>query len=336
MTNRMLIMLLMWVLLAPATVIGQDADDGHDHEAEAAVLAADDDHGSDDPSGEAGHDDHEEILVSLSPEAQKMAGLTLARVSRGHIVRTTDLPGEVGFNEDRLVHIAPRFAGIALEARCRMGSYVNAGDVVAKIESNESMNSYSIQAPISGWIIERHITPGEYVSEESSIYVLADLSTVWVSLAVYPKDADLIKAGQEVLISAIGSQQEVTGTIDFVTPVLDVNTRSSTARVILLNPNNSWRPGTFVHGRVVTETGDGGLVVEKESVQLIGEESVVFVVEGPNEFAAVDVVVGDSDDHHVRILDGLSEGTEYVAAGAFELKARIVTGSLGGHAGHGH
>ena len=328
MTNRILIILLTLVFLTPATlIVGQDAHDGHDHddhESETATVEADD------------HDEHDEIVVSLSPEAQKMAGLTLARVALGHIVKTTELPGEVGFNEDRLVHIAPRFAGIALEARYRVGSYVHAGEVVAVIESNESMNSYSIKAPISGWIIDRHITPGEYVSGESSIFVLADLSTVWVNLAVYPKDANLIKAGQEVLITAIGSQQQVAGIIDFVSPVLDVLTRSSTARVVLPNPNNTWRPGTFVHGQVVTKAGQLGLMVEKESVQLIGEESVVFVVEGHNEFAAVEVVVGDADDDHVRILEGLTEGTEYVAKGAFELKAQIVTGSLSGHAGHGH
>jgi len=342
MTNRISILLLILVFLTPATlIIGQDAHDGHDyddHKTEPAVLEADghDGHDHDASSEEADHDEHDEIVVKLSPEAQRMAGLTLERVARGQIVKTSELPGEVGFNEDRLVHIAPRFAGIALEARCRVGSYVNAGDIVAVIESNESMNSYSIEAPISGWIIDRHITPGEYVSGESSIYVLADLSTVWVNLAVYPKDTDLVRTGQEVLITAIGSQQQVAGTVDFVTPILDVLTRSSTARVVLPNRDNAWRPGTFVHAQVVTEAGEQGLVVEKEAVQFIGEESVVFVVEAPDEFVAVEVVLGDSDDHYVRILDGLTEGIEYVAAGAFELKARIVTSSLSGHAGHGH
>jgi len=333
MKNRILILLM--VLQLPWLTLNTSAQDEHDHDNEKRTeQTAHDIHDESDEHGE--RDEHDEIVVSLSPEAQEMAGLTLARVAMGHIVKTSELPGEVDFNEDRLVHIAPRFAGIALEARCREGSYVNAGEVVAVIESNESMNSYSIKAPISGWILDRHITPGEYVSGESSIFILADLSTVWVNLAVYPKDADLVRAGQEVLIMAIGSQRQVAGIIDFVTPVLDVLTRSSTARVVLSNPDNAWRPGTFVHAQVVTEAGEQGLVVEKESVQLIDEESIVFVVEGPDEFAAVEVVVGDSDDHHIRILKGLTEGTEYVAAGAFELKALIVTSSLSGHAGHGH
>ncbi len=57
---------------------------------------------------------------------------------------------------------------------------------------------------------------------------------------------------------------------------------------------------------------------------------------GAGRFATVDVEVGDSDRHYVQILSGLSEGTEYVSVGAFELKAHIVTSSLSGHAGHGH
>jgi cobalt-zinc-cadmium efflux system membrane fusion protein len=346
MINRISIFLLLLVFLTPANIIvAQDGHEGHDHDTEEAVVDVADhddcggDHDDHDASSEtATHDEHseDEIVVQLSREAQEMVGLTLARANLGNIVKTTELPGEVGFNEDRLVHIAPRFAGIALEARHRVGSFVKAGEVVAIIESNESMNSYSIKALISGWIIERHITPGEYVSGESSIYVLADLSTVWVNLAVYPKDADLVRSGQEVAITAIGSERQVTGVIDFVTPMLDIHTRSGTARVVLANPDNTWRPGTFVHAQVVTESGDQVLLVEKEAVQTIGEEKVVFVVEGPDEFAAIEVVVGDSDDHYVHILGGLKEGAEYVAAGAFELKAKIVTSSLSGHAGHGH
>ncbi len=335
MINRISILLLMLVFLASTAAIGQDEHDGHDHETVPVLNEVNEhDHDVDTPCEET--DEHDEIVVKLSPEVQKMAGLTLARVSTGCIEKTSELPGEVGFNEDRLVHIAPRFAGIALEAKFRVGSYVTAGEVVAVIESNESMNSYSIEAPISGWIIERNVSPGEYVSGESSIYVLADLSTVWVNLAVYPKDAGLVRAGQEALLTTIGSEQQVAGVIDFVTPMLDVHTRSSTARVVLPNHDNTWRPGTFVHATVVTEAGEEGLVVEKEAVQFIGEESVVLVVEGTDEFAAVEVVVGDSDEHHVRIVEGLTEGAEYVAAGAFELKAQIVTSSLSGHAGHGH
>ena len=84
------------------------------------------------------------------------------------------------------------------------------------------------------------------MSEENSIFVIADLSTVWVNLAVYPKDADRIKKGQIAEIKVIGSQNITSGIIEYITPIVDLHTRSLTARIILDNPNNLWRPGSFV------------------------------------------------------------------------------------------
>lgn len=283
------------------------------------------------------HDDHEdEGVLELSAEAMEMAGIKMSRVTRGRIGKSMELPGEVGFDEDRLIHIAPRFEGIAREAKFRVGDYVRKGDIMAVIESNESMSTYNIEAPISGWIIERHITTGEYVSGENSIYVLADLSKVWVNLAVYPKDADFIKAGLKVRVKAIGQDLQAEGIIDYLTPILDINTRSLTARVILPNPENRWRPGTFVQADVITDYGKEGLLINKDAVQTIDDEKVVFISEGQKRFRSVVVATGEYDSQSVEILSGLEEGMEYVSDGAFELKAKIVTSNLGSHAGHGH
>jgi cobalt-zinc-cadmium efflux system membrane fusion protein len=278
----------------------------------------------------------EEGEVEISPEAIKMAGITLAKAGIGKITGSIDLSGEVGFNEDRLVHITPRFPGIAKEAHFRVGDFVKEGDVVAVIESNESMTSYSLEAPLSGRIIEKHISPGEHVSETESIYLLADLSNVWVNLAVYPKDASKVKTGQRVSISVVGTNQAAEGTIRYVTPVMDPQTRRITARVVLQNGSNEWRPGAFVNAHIEAgEVGDG-LVVDKDAVQILNNKPVVFISDEPNCFRPVEVTTGESDSRRIRILTGLESGTEYVNNGAFELKAKIVTSSLGGHAGHGH
>ncbi len=330
--------LLTIALLLPWFVTGARAQDDHDdHAHEDAVDEHN--HGAE-SSGEADHDDHDdhadELVVELSPEAVALAGLKTSTALHGVIANVLELPGEVGFNEDKLAHIAPRFAGIALRANYRVGDYVEAGHVVAVVESNESMNSYTIPAPMSGWVIERHITPGEFVSEENSIYVIADLSSVWVNLAVYPKDCDRIKRGQVAQIKAVGTGSNSSGTIEYVTPIIDFRTRAATARIILPNPDNTWRPGTFVQATVATEGRAEALVVEKDAVQILDERSVVFVVEGPNKFVPVEVVTGERDNRHVQIVGGLGEGVEYVSHGAFELKAKIVTSNLDAHAGHGH
>jgi cobalt-zinc-cadmium efflux system membrane fusion protein len=117
---------------------------------------------------------------------------------------------------------------------------------------------------------------------------------------------------------------------------MDPQTRRITARVVLANDNNIWRPGSFVNAHIEVGGGEGGLVVEKNAVQILNNETVVFVQHEPNTFKPVDVTIGESDSRFVRILNGIETGTEYVNNGAFELKAKIVTSSLGGHAGHGH
>ncbi len=333
-------LLLAALAMAPGRIAGQ-----HDHE-HTATIAVEDEHdhsaheemaadvGCIEEHDHALHD--EELIVELSPEAIELAGISTSRVRKGSIAKTIELPGEVGFNEDRLAHIAPRFAGIALQALKRVGDYAESGEVVAVIESNESMNAYSIASPISGWVIQRHITPGEFVSEQSSIYVIADLSTVWVDLAVYPRDAGRIRKGQVAHIRAVGSDLQTEGIIEYVTPIMDVHTRSLTARVVLSNSDNAWRPGFFVQATVAAEVNRTGLIVDKEAVQYLAERTVVFVPDGHNSYRPAEVVTGASDHQHILIAAGLDEGAEYVSDGAFELKAKIVTGALGGHAGHGH
>lgn len=278
----------------------------------------------------------EETEIEVAPEFMKMAGITLAKVSRGKISASLDVSGEIGFNEDRLVHITPRFPGIIKEANYKLGEFVNAGSVVATIESNESLNQYSLKAPISGRVIEKHALSGEHVSEEESIYLLADLSMVWVNLAVYPKDASKVKVGQNVTISAVGSDNITVGTIQYISPVMDPQTRRITARVVLPNGNNQWRPGSFVKAHLEISESEEGLVVDRNAVQTLENNHVIFVQHEPSMFKPVKVTIGESDSHKTRILAGLETGTFYVNNGAFELKAKIITSSLGEHAGHGH
>jgi cobalt-zinc-cadmium efflux system membrane fusion protein len=333
MSKRLLVLAIalfpLWL-----TTIARSQESHDDHAAEQATIEQLDHEGHDHDDG---HDDHgDELVVELTPEAATLAGLKTATVKHGQIERIIELPGEVGFNEDRVAHIAARFAGIALQAKPRIGDFVEAGSVMAVVESNESMNSYTITAPMSGWVIDRHITPGEFVSEESSIYVIADLSTVWVNLAVYPKDCSRVRIGQTARITAVGAATSTHGTIDYITPIIDLRTRSATARVTLSNPDNTWRPGTFVQASVTAEGQSDVPVVENDAIQYLDEKRIVFVVDGPNRFKPIEIIAGESDGRYTQIVSGLNEGTEYVSKGAFELKAEIVTSSLDAHAGHGH
>ena len=120
-----------------------------------------------------------------------------------------------------------------------------------------------------------------------------------------------------------------------VSPIVDKETRTATARLVIDNGDGSWRPGVFVVGQMSVSAEEVPVVVPRNAVQTVEGEQVVFVPEGEN-FEPVRVRTGRSDRQRVEITGGLPAGTPYVAEGAFELKAKLVTSGLDPHAGHGH
>ncbi len=291
-------------------------------------------HDEQDDHPEESHDASE--LVDLSELGSKMAGIRIATVDRRSLSGTIELPGEIGFNEDRLAHMTPRYGGVVKEVIKGLGDHVETGEVLAVIESNQSLTTYRVLAPLSGRVVEKHVTPGEYVSEETSIYVIADLATVWANLDVYPAHLQHVTVGSELTVRGVGADQNTTAVVSYVAPVFDRGKRAVVARAILANTEGAWRPGMFVRAELATASDEAVTAVAEEAVQMLDGRTCVFVPVGTNQFKPVEVDVGASGRGYVEILSGLGSGDRYVAAGGFELKAEMITSSLGDHAGHGH
>jgi cobalt-zinc-cadmium efflux system membrane fusion protein len=244
---------------------------------------------------------------------------------------TLDMPGEIVPNADGLAHIVPRFPGIARQVHKGLGDPVNKGEVVAVIESNESLSPYEVTSLLSGTVIEKHITLGEFVRDDADIYVIADLSTVWVNITVYARDLERVRRGQRVRIAAVAGESEASGVIDYVGHVLGEATRSAVARVVLPNRQRHWRPGMFVTARIALEQVSAPLAVEDAAVQRLEGRDVVFVQED-DAYESRPVTLGRSDGQWVEILSGLEPGERYVAQGSFILKSEL----LKSEAGHEH
>ncbi len=286
--------------------------------------------------GSHGHEG-EENLVSLPLEVAQKIGLTLDTVRMGSIDRTIELPGEIVPDGDHMVHIVPRFSGIIKKAHKNIGDYVQAGEALATIESNESLSQYEVVAYSSGRVIEKHATVGEFVTEERDLFIIADLTNVWVNVAIFGKDAPEVTVGQPVRIEALGGKATTEAVISYISPVFDERTRSLIARAVIPNPKNLWKPGTFIKAHFSVKTDEKSLLVCKDAVQVVDEKLCVFVSEDGDEFHPVPVTTGVQGVNHTEILSGLSQGDVYVCKGAFELKAQLTLKSLGGgHAGHGH
>ena len=205
----------------------------------------------------------------------------------------------------------------------------------AVLPGHSDFGAYEVKAPFGGVIVKKHISLGESLESTSDIFTLADTSSVWVNLTVYTKHLAEVRKGQKVALRVEHSGAKGYGKITMVTPFVDAATRSATARVVLDNSDGRWTPGTFVTGLISTSEENVAVVVPRDAVQTIEGRDLVFI-EHEGAFEMIPVTLGKADRTQVEILEGLKSGARYVAEGAYQLKATVITSNLGSHAGHGH
>jgi membrane fusion protein, heavy metal efflux system len=203
------------------------------------------------------------------------------------------------------------------------------------LDQGSQLTKFEITAPFDGTVIDKHITLGEVVGDDANVFVVADLSSVWVDLHVYQKDLVSIKKGQKVIVSAGETIPDVEGVISYVGPVVGQESRTALARIVLPNGTGMLRPGLFVSAKVTVDNIVAGVLVPKDAVQNLKGKKCVFVSD-EHGFEPSYVRLGRSDTEYVEVISGLDPGCQYVTKGAFELKAKIITSTLDSHAGHGH
>ncbi|WP_085725950.1 efflux RND transporter periplasmic adaptor subunit [Pseudomonas sp. R37(2017)] len=183
-------------------------------------------------------------------------------------------------------------------------------------------NRYELRAPFDGVVVEKHLTPGEVVDETSNAFTLTDLSRVWVTFGVSPKDLTQVKVGRPVTISAPELNAEVAGSVSYVGSLLGEQTRTATVRVTLENPQGAWRPGLFVTALVATDSRQANVVVPETAIQTVENKPTVFV-RTDDGFKAQAVELGSRADGQVEVTQGLKPGVQVAAAGSFVLKSEL-------------
>ena len=196
-----------------------------------------------------------------------------------------------------------------------------------------SYTRYEIVAPFEGTVIEKHISTGEAHKEDAEVFIVADLSSVWVNLSVYQKDMPYIRKGQPVVVSAGHGIPDMSGVISYIGPLVGEQTRTAVARVVLPNVGGNLRPGLFVTGLITVDSVPVPLLVPKTAVQTVADKPSVFV-KTDEGFVLQPVTIGRSNETHVEILSGVEPGTRYAKSGAFTLKAQLSKGAFGD--GHAH
>jgi cobalt-zinc-cadmium efflux system membrane fusion protein len=204
-------------------------------------------------------------------------------------------------------------------------------EIVALPDEPESLlRRQEVRSPLTGRIVERKVDLGTVVgrdSLETELFVVVDLARVWVDLAVSPADLPRIKEGQTATITARGMKEQADGTVVFISPLLDRESR--TARVVVEIPNDSgrWRPGSFVTAAIAVETDNVSLAVPTTAIQTIGGDKVLFI-RTEEGFEKRAVVLGRSDERLTEIVTGLKPGQSVAATNTFPLKAEFMKGAV--------
>jgi cobalt-zinc-cadmium efflux system membrane fusion protein len=189
-----------------------------------------------------------------------------------------------------------------------------------KVTDEGQYRFYEIRSPIDGRVTTRDIVLGQVVGTDREIFTIADLSKVWVEMAIPPGDLTFAREGQEVRVEA--GAQKGTGKIIALSPVIDPETRSAKAIAELDNTGNVWRLGDFVNARLMSGEQEADLIVPQAAIQTLNGNKVVFVSEGGG-FRARPVTTGRSDTLNVEVLSGLEFGETIATANTFTLKAEL-------------
>jgi len=191
-----------------------------------------------------------------------------------------------------------------------------------------------IAAPLDGQVLERHATVGEMAHTDEELFLIGDLSTVWVIGHVYEQDVAAARTGVPARLTLDAYPGRVwEGTITYAAGRLDPETRTVEVRLELDN-DGSLRPGLFGTLWLPAPGVDPARAVPalpEDAVQRIGGAEVVFVEVAPSTFEARPVRLGARGAGLVEVVSGVAEGTRVVVSGSFVLKSELRKGEVGGH-----
>jgi cobalt-zinc-cadmium efflux system membrane fusion protein len=188
--------------------------------------------------------------------------------------------------------------------------------------SLKNLTHFIIRAAFDGVIVRKHLSPGEWVKEDAEIFVIADLSEVWVEITVYEKDMESVYLGQEATIRYGSSDPETIGKVSYIGPLVGEQSRTAKARVVVPNPEGRLRPGSFVKVQLVSEAITVPVVVPNEAIQSFRNWSVVFF-QHDDQYEVRPVELGKTDGKFTEVRKGLSPGERYVTRNSFVLKAEL-------------
>jgi cobalt-zinc-cadmium efflux system membrane fusion protein len=236
------------------------------------------------------------------------------------IHETVKVYGRIEPNQEQHRTVTARFDGTIQSVRVSAGDNVKQGQALATIESNESLNSYTLSAPIDGIVTERLANPGEQTAGRRLITIM-DTSSVWAELAVFPSDRSRVREGARVSVRSTDGTPLREGVIARLNTTAEPN-QSVLARVVLDNADGALVPGTTVTATIEVAEHPVALAVKRTGLQSFRDFTVVYAKIG-DEYEVRMLDLGRQDDEWIEVLGGLDAGTRYVTTNSYLVKADI-------------
>ena len=258
--------------------------------------------------------------TTIAAQIAAEAGVKTELAGPATLSETITLYGQVAANPEQQREVSARFPGVIQSVAKGLGDSVRAGDTLASIESNESLRSYVITAPLSGVLTGRDANVGEQ-SGDRVLFTITDTTAVIAELSLFPRDRARVVPGAEVLIKLADAPDAVPGRILRIDTSADAN-QAVKARVAMNDAKSRFIPGSFITADVVVAQRTVPLAVRASALQPFRDFTVVFAQVGETYEVRM-LELGPQNGEWVEVLDGLQPGTRYVTENSYLIKADV-------------
>jgi membrane fusion protein, heavy metal efflux system len=255
----------------------------------------------------------------IEREVAEAFGIQTEVAGPARIEETVTLYGQIVPDSERVRQISARFDGAIQSVAVTLGQTVERGQLLAIIESNESLQTNRVTTPIGGVITERAANAGEQTAGRR-LFTIVDTSSVWADLAVFPADRARVRPGAKVKIR--GTAGEPIETMIAQIGVMSAANQSVTARAVIDNASGALLPGSFVTADVAVAEHDVALAVKRAGLQSFRDFTVVYAQYG-EDYEVRMLELGRQFGDWAEVLGGLVPGTQYVTEASYVLKADV-------------
>ncbi|MGB3470821.1 MAG: efflux RND transporter periplasmic adaptor subunit [Erythrobacter sp.] len=265
--------------------------------------------------------ENHEGRTTITPEAAEQGGIAIATAGPATIGDTRELYGTVELNPSARSEIRGQFPGRVVSVTKQVGDSVRSGELLARIESSESLQTYPVYSTVSGVVAERGGNPGD-MTHDAPLYVITNPSATTVVFNIFPRDLGIIRPGMRVEVQS--QDGRAVGATTLGQYLAEGNPQAGTALVRAAIPNRGgWiRPGMTMRGRVIVNAETVPLAVRTEAIQPFRDFQVVYARYG-DEYEVRMLQLGRRGAEYTEVLSGIEPGTPYVTEGSFLVRADV-------------